>query len=323
MPYCDVFQDFFIPLKEHKMTRSRNVFLFVQITFLASLVLSSPSLLRAAEVSGFVVNSSTQQYISDAAISVIASTGTKCNTTSVAFASVSTTDGSYSLELDPGNYFLRAHIVTGDYLGEWWAASASTHDCNSAEEVVVPSGNNDDINFQINRGASIGGTVYSRDTNSAMTGVEIDIDLYTGDPCSSPTFVTGIPDHAVSTSNGTYTLTALAPGNYFIYSDVIDDSLEEEWWDTPYSRNECSRATSVTVSEGETVTGKDFQLLNLLPEPGNIDMNGTIDLTDAILSLQLLIGQPSDRVWIEGDANLDDKIDLAETLFILNTVAGN
>ena len=54
---------------------------------------------------------------------------------------------------------------------------------------------------------------------------------------------------------------------------------------------------------------------------GDIDRNGRVDLTDAVLTAKLLVGLPS-QASSSADINSDGKIGLEEMIFILQRVAG-
>lgn len=57
-------------------------------------------------------------------------------------------------------------------------------------------------------------------------------------------------------------------------------------------------------------------------EKGNINNDGNVDLADAILALQMLIGLDPDGIHLEADVNEDGKIGLAEVIYILQYIAG-
>lgn len=276
---------------------------------------------EAAVISGTVTDSGSGEPIADAEANIYILVGSGSNCESYSAGSGQVINGSYTVSLAAGTYYFKAHVFSGNYFHEWWAAASSVRDCSGAESIIVGIEDITGRNFQLDKGASIAGTIYSRDTGGPITGVPITINLYTGDACS-PTAVQEPTDRGVDTSTGTYVIDPLPAGAYYLQTYVQDESLFDEWWDTPYSRIDCARASPVVVSEGDVITGRDFQLLNLEPEPGNIDMNGSIDLADAILALQALtMMETSERIWIEGDANLDDEIGLAEVIFILDTLA--
>lgn len=56
---------------------------------------------------------------------------------------------------------------------------------------------------------------------------------------------------------------------------------------------------------------------------GDVNVNGTVDLADAVLALQVCAGMtPAGEVNIHADVNGDNKISLEEVIYILQTVAG-
>jgi hypothetical protein len=61
----------------------------------------------------------------------------------------------------------------------------------------------------------------------------------------------------------------------------------------------------------------------LIPQPGDVNLSGNVDITDAILSLQALTGMaPAGTVFREADVNGDDKIGMAEVIYTLQKAAG-
>lgn len=64
--------------------------------------------------------------------------------------------------------------------------------------------------------------------------------------------------------------------------------------------------------------------LALTSDAGDIDLNGTLDLTDLLLSLQVLTGmQPERPVSLNGDVDGNGDIGIAEAVYILKSVAAN
>ena len=57
--------------------------------------------------------------------------------------------------------------------------------------------------------------------------------------------------------------------------------------------------------------------------PGDIDRDGNIDLTDALIALKITQGQTISHVFFEGvDINFDNKIGMEEAIFVLKKLAG-
>ena len=56
---------------------------------------------------------------------------------------------------------------------------------------------------------------------------------------------------------------------------------------------------------------------------GDVNVNGKVDLVDAVLALQVCAGMtPTEEVNIHADVTGDDKISLEEVIYILQAVAG-
>ena len=62
--------------------------------------------------------------------------------------------------------------------------------------------------------------------------------------------------------------------------------------------------------------------IEVLPLAGDVNADGAIDLTDLLLSLQVLAGADPADVALEGDVNGDGRIGLAETDYILQRISG-
>jgi sugar lactone lactonase YvrE len=81
-------------------------------------------------------------------------------------------------------------------------------------------------------------------------------------------------------------------------------------------------AYNVTATPLALNQSVSFLLTNALP-PGDIDGNGSVDLADAILALQVLSGiTPAGMVYKEVDVNGDGKIGMAEAIYILQNLVG-
>lgn len=288
------------------------------------LLVTFAGMVHGAEIRGVVTDDATQLPIS-ADIYIVAVTDDPCGSPLfTANAVVSKSDGTYTMTIDVGTYHLRTYVTEGNYFDDWWTGSTSSRSCGDADQIVVSSADAivADKNFQLDKGASIAGTVLSSETGLPVTGLSVTVNLYTGNACS-PIGVQQASQRFIDQQSGAFYLAPLEPGNYYLQTHVIDESLVDEWWDTPYSRVDCTLASEITVAGNESITGKDFQLLDRPPFAGDVNMDGAISLNDAILTLQLLTRQTtSQRVYLEGDTNQDDKLDLAEVIYILTEIAG-
>jgi len=137
-------------------------------------------------------------------------------------------------------------------------------------------------------GATISGTVYQSDGTTPLTGKEVWISVNTGSPCDSPS---GVGSTNVDSATGTYTITGLSAGTYYLRTSSSDNYVSE-WWASPQSLWDCAGAQPVVVTEGEAVTGKDFQLELGATISGTVyQSDGKTALTDKEVSLSPLSRQ--------------------------------
>ncbi|MFA6412606.1 MAG: DUF1566 domain-containing protein, partial [Syntrophales bacterium] len=77
---------------------------------------------------------------------------------------------------------------------------------------------------------------------------------------------------------------------------------------------------TVTLNASTTITAT---FTKEPPGKGDINYNGQVNLNDAVLALQVIVGiLPQQMVYKEADVNGDGKIGLAEVIFILQKTAG-
>lgn len=106
-------------------------------------------------------------------------------------------------------------------------------------------------------------------------------------------------------------------GYYLLKASLKNASGTYYPYDANYSEYILSLSTNVSINQMATDLG-------LVPMDGDIDNNGEIDLADAILSLQVMIGMADTpgQVYKEADVNGDLAIGLAEAIFCLMSTAG-
>ncbi|MFW5639868.1 MAG: dockerin type I domain-containing protein, partial [Thermodesulfobacteriota bacterium] len=85
-------------------------------------------------------------------------------------------------------------------------------------------------------------------------------------------------------------------------------------------------ADTATINlEAKDPSGKvgtvSFDLIARAVRAGDVNNNGTVDLTDAILALKVLSGMSPTGVDSRADVNNDDRIGLPEVIYILQYVA--
>ena len=174
-------------------------------------------------------------------------------------------DGTYSVVItQPGDYYLKAAVFdssnTADYIPEYWADPASVQDCSAAQKISMTAGSTySGKDFQLDIGGSISGTVFQDDGTTPVTGEDICVDVYRNDPCDESWDRVG--GDCLDTADGTYSITGLPAGSYYLYTNTPSASkYVEEWWADPSSTSDCGGAEQVTVTAGNTTTDIDFQL---------------------------------------------------------------
>ncbi|MCP4108649.1 MAG: hypothetical protein GY749_24390 [Desulfobacteraceae bacterium] len=78
---------------------------------------------------------------------------------------------------------------------------------------------------------------------------------------------------------------------------------------------------TIVVSDGNRITRYSFNIQVVTPTPGDINYDGSIDITDAVLALQILAGLTPDNVAdVNSDVNGDGKIGVQDVLYILRMI---
>ncbi|MDM8553349.1 hypothetical protein QUF75_01280 [Desulfococcaceae bacterium HSG7] len=220
-----------------------------------------------AVISGTVTQSDGTTPIANACVN--ANTGSACSG-SWGGGGQADSNGNYSFAVAPGTYYFATGVScsgTQSFVDEWWDGSASndTTDCNSALAVTVTAGANAPIDFHLQDGVTISGTVYESDGTTPIPN--IGVTLY-GDKCHQ--------NHQMGTmadQNGNYTFTAL-PGTYYVHCNASNSTFVPEWYDGSAGTTDCNLASMLDVSSGTDRTDIDFYLI-----PGAV-ISGTVTQSD-------------------------------------------
>jgi len=175
-------------------------------------------------------------------------------------------NGTYVLlGLAPGTYYLQAtNQNLSDYANSWYASPKSSRECTGAQPIEITDLSDlvEGRDFQLKQGGSISGTVYQSDGTTPLTGYSIQIEAVIGSPCGA--FIS-VMNTRTDPTTGAYTMRGLPLTTYSLISGNMQLSDHvNEWWASPSSSPLCGSAQTVPLTtEGEAVTGRNFQL-----EPG-------------------------------------------------------
>ncbi|MBN2238494.1 MAG: carboxypeptidase regulatory-like domain-containing protein [Dehalococcoidales bacterium] len=184
-------------------------------------------------------------------------------------------DGVYVIRVTPGDYRVRAAPASSDqhYAGEFYN---NTLNFNEATSVTVTlQTDTPNINFQLEPGGSISGTVISQDTQLGIGGVSV-----TGDQQDGVGF--GI---AVTDGDGNYITYGLPYGSYVVQSpstfrflandaNYVIEYYNEKKYNEPYdivtidAQNPDSVNIDFSLEEGSSISGIVYQVDGQTPIQG-------------------------------------------------------
>jgi len=257
-----------------------------------------------AIISGTIYHTDGTTPLTGAGINVEVNSGDACNGTQIASVSYDNTDGTYEISrLSPGTYYLEANVYAGNYFREWWASPASMPACEDAQPISVGlSQNITGKNFQLDAGATISGTVYESNGTTPLTGKNVWITVYQGDPCGVHEYVTAANVWSV---DGTYMVSGLLPGDYYLVASTNENYLDE-WWASPQSAPDCHGAQTFTAGLNDTLVNKNFQLNAGATVSGTVyQSDGTTPITGQSVWIELIQGDPCDNPATINTAYID------------------
>jgi hypothetical protein len=197
------------------------------------------SLDEGAHIRGVVLNASAQP-IADAQVEAFGESGNSSASTK--------SDGSYDISgLPGGSYVMRAYKppYAQEYYDNVYVSTDAT------QVVVAEQGEANGIDFDLDIGATITGTVYDESGTTPLGNAFIDARLTTGDAGGSTS----------SAGNGTYTIEGLPPGTYHVRAN------REHYADEYYNEKPTDgTAEDVVLAGSATASGIDFTLHLLNPD---------------------------------------------------------
>ena len=209
-----------------------------------------------ATISGKVVDAATSQPIQGAAVYAKSRMDSAYP---INYADTELTDasGNYSLVVPAGSYQISAS--KGNYLQEVYDGILCPDDCNATTGPAISVTNGqqvNSINFSLDLGGSVSGTVTDKETGAPLQGIVVYID---GNAFSN----SFDSQYSASTdANGNYTVNRLPPGTYYPYVKSKKGYAPQLYNNIPCSQ--CTDRTDgnpVFVAAGTTTTGIDFTLI--------------------------------------------------------------
>ncbi|MFC1996758.1 carboxypeptidase regulatory-like domain-containing protein [Chloroflexota bacterium] len=224
--------------------------ILISLLFLLSAIVignANASTLQTGSISGFVTESS---YIySPIAGADVWAAGPDAE---YIYHTITQTDGSYIIPSLPSNTYTVKAYKDG-FAWEWYSQQTNHWDANGV--VVTEPGDTSGINFTLSKAGSISGHVFKEDGSTVITDVLIRVHA---NGVSSGTSSLGAN---VSQSDGSYTITGLAPGTYKVEANYNNEpGYVVKYYD---DKTDWDSADTIEVYANQTTAGIDFVL-----EPG-------------------------------------------------------
>jgi len=209
----------------------------------------------AGLISGYVYEEDGVTPVENACVNV---SSTAPNWNQVADFCCTGSDGSFTISgVPPGDVYVKTHANCGDYhpnlQDEWYAEGGSTPDGNQATPVTVAAGETTTgVTFALDVGGAISGNVFKADGSTVITDVLISVHAHGVSPGASSLGT------YVSQSDGSYTITGLAPGTYKVEANNNHEpGYVSKYYDDKTSWDE---ADTIEVLANQATTGIDFAL---------------------------------------------------------------
>jgi hypothetical protein len=167
--------------------------------------------------------------------------------------------GAYEISgLAPGDYYV---VTRSPFVDEFYnnAPSDFARGWRDATLVTVPEeGNAADINFDLDRGALLSGTIYRADDESPIGDAAVDFELFdVTDP------VQRFSIFSVAGEDGVYEIVVPATGQFIIRASV--ENFIPQFFENAATREEADSVLIATLED--VVTGIDFRLTEISAPP--------------------------------------------------------
>jgi hypothetical protein len=182
------------------------------------------------------------------------------------------------------------YVKAGNYIPEWYNTEGGSLDCNIADSVPVSQGSGaQGIDFIMDQGGSVSGTVHESDGTTPVSGVSVQA-VHTG--CGSNVNVNAYTDR-----NGVYTISGLPAGNVNIQATPTFSNhnyFNEFYTASGEGTTDCNSAAVVSVGLGTNTAGINFKLDQSASVSGTVYENDGIT---PISGLQLLAWSNACPPW--------------------------
>ena len=156
-------------------------------------------------------------------------------------------DGTYSISgLDADDYRVSASADDQSLVAEFYN---DTTDREQASRVTVTAtSDTSNVDFALDTAGGISGTVVTDGDSTPIANADVQAERFS---CCGP------GGSAITASDGTYTITGLAPASYRVHVEVPQEDLAGEFYN---DTTDWSEADAVAVAADQTTTGVDFSL---------------------------------------------------------------